>query len=465
MPAAIPRYRERKKLLGEPWKYGPSFPLGKFRRFSNGVKVEESNLFATGPLPSQEYERCWDEIHASEKKRGHSNVYRTGGPFCNIKVRVPVMETQGKGIHSTKGSPNFGPNSWWEYEGGFSNPLLAFDSIPLARYSDAGGPILASNPLVPSTADFESQAWKRIAPKIPRADLAVSLKEIGEIPRMMKQTAQHLHLAWKDLNPRYNAKKFMDPKRVADQFLNTQFGWFPFISDIQKLSEATIFGAQFIGDIIAANGSWMHRKAILEHKETSVRIHREYSFGCEPGGFQIQALCDSLMLDGISCFGYMDTHEDLVSHVWAEGCFKFYRPEFDRSLIGHDSAWSTVQRYMSLYGLRINPSFVYNITPWSWLVDYFSNLGDLVDRTTQEYFDGTVAKYLYVMHHQLRKVTSRHYFNFWSGPVTTEWTRYIESKQRKPTDSPYGFGVFGKDLSAKQWSILGALGLSNGLKR
>lgn len=81
-----------------------------------------------------------------------------------------------------------------------------------------------------------------------------------------------------------------------------------------------------------------------------------------------------------------------------------------------------------------------------------------------EALDGVVARNVYLMHMQMRSYRSFHLFNFWSGAKALQWTRFIETKQRKAGASPYGFNLFGKDLSANQWSILVALGLSRNVR-
>jgi hypothetical protein len=50
--------------------------------------------------------------------------------------------------------------------------------------------------------------------------------------------------------------------------------------------------------------------------------------------------------------------------------------------------------------------------------------------------------------------------NFYSGPVTLQFQRVLSTKQRELADSPYGFNVPWKDLSLRQWAILGAIGIS-----
>jgi hypothetical protein len=284
---------------------------------------------------------------------------------------------------------------------------------------------------------------------------------------MLKQTARSFHNIWKDMvREKHNLPWQMQPKRVADEFLNNQFGWVPFVNDIRQMADAVIFSDQYIRDLTAMNNQWMKRGAILEESEKSSHLKRVYSFGCEPGGFEIESLCKQMTVDGNACFGYYDVFARTITRAWAEGSFKFYLPEFDASSMpSYNSAWSTVNRHLDLYGLRLNPSTLYKATPWTWLVDWFTEVGKRIDDVNSVYFDGVVSKYLYVMHHMKREIVSSHYLNFWSGGLNVSWSRYLETKQRKASSSPFAFAPALPDLTARQFSILAALGLSKRFSR
>jgi len=123
----------------------------------------------------------------------------------------------------------------------------------------------------------------------------------------------------------------------------------------------------------------------------------------------------------------------------------------------------SVNRQITASGLRINPLHVWKAMPWSWLVDWFVNISKLIERADDIAFDGMVTKYLYLMHHKTIRINSFHRLFFGSGDLSFETNRYVDVKQRKSSDSPYGF-VLGGDLSTTQWSILAALGLSRNVK-
>jgi hypothetical protein len=144
----------------------------------------------------------------------------------------------------------------------------------------------------------------------------------------------------------------------------------------------------------------------------------------------------------------------------AVGRYRYYLSQFDDSdKAVYNQAINAVMRYCAINGLRVNPSNVYRATPWTWLADWVSNLGDNIANLSTMLEDGMTSDYFYVMHHKTRRVTLKQVLPFGSGAVTLSWSRVIESKQRTSNVSPFGFSL-STELSAWQKSILAAIGVS-----
>jgi hypothetical protein len=141
--------------------------------------------------------------------------------------------------------------------------------------------------------------------------------------------------------------------------------------------------------------------------------------------------------------------------VWFSGKFKYYIPGLGTS------KWVRAKYLAKQFGLRLNPSVVWNLTPWSWLIDWFSNAGSVISNL-QDDVENLVAKYAYVM-----AESTMDYF-LWSraklamvtpSQIENTWHYQVKRKSRR-TASRYGFNVSSGDLSARQWSILAALKLT-----
>lgn len=116
-----------------------------------------------------------------------------------------------------------------------------------------------------------------------------------------------------------------------------------------------------------------------------------------------------------------------------------------------------------LYGVVPGLDTLYQLTPWSWLVDYFSNLGDIVSNLNAFASEGLVMPFAYIMSQKDTVVRSSLEYEFWNGSGwskdTVFDTVFLTSKRRLPAH-PFGFGISDSGLTGKQLSILVALGLS-----
>lgn len=449
----IARYRERRK-------FGPTRPggsgqsIGHYYTYVNGQQsgAPVVQTLGTVPQPSLYIEKCWDSTNSGPP-------YRSGQSFSSLKIEFPRFGLKAVGSYNSKGNPALPPGSWEEYRGGFTDPVFQGDPRADINYINAGSSP-SDQSVFPSMSPFTATAFSKTKPPLGEANLAQFLIEFRETPRMLKTTAKGFRDLWRSIGG--DAKIPRQPKKYADQFLNVQFGWLPFVSDLIKLNKVWWDSQRFIAQRIRDNDQWVRRSRVLQQTESSVRLNRSLNHsGCWPSAnFRMLNLCREMTVEGGTCKIFSETWQDSVLKVWAEGAFKYYRPEFDSSLADHGSTQAHLSRLLTIYGARINPAVLYKVTPWTWFIDWFTNLGDIIDQDNAIFNDGTIAKYLYVMHKQESIIRQVSFFNFYSGPLLLEWQRLVSSKQRSRADNPYGFGLTWEQLSPKQIAIIAALGLS-----
>lgn len=431
------RYREKNTNLE---KFGglPSLSiLGQLREYSNNQVVSSKSLKGSAD-GSIDYMRCWDQLNPGPP-------YRSGGPFALIKGSIPTAKRYNIKVRTPSISGNFS-----EYEGMLlSDGGWGGDSI--SNYLATG---------VPQITGYDSLAWDKLKPQVSKSNLAQFIYELRDLPRQLKTTADDLLSLWRQLGGHSDLSVVMNPKRIADSFLNHQFGWAPFIGDLSSMYNTWQRSHELISEITRDNGSWKKKKARLASDQRTSLISRTYSPGVIPGGEFFNTMCDTLTVDGIACKGFFDLHEVVETDVWAEGDFKYYRPEFDMNLDYGNSYLGAVQRLMTLYGLRINPTLIYKLTPWTWCVDWFSQFGKFIQRVDDFVVDGIVSRGLYIMSHTTRKVRKTSYVFFKSGQRIYTWERSLEMKIRKVADCPYGFDQTWNGLSLRQAAILGAIGIT-----
>lgn len=303
----------------------------------------------------------------------------------------------------------------------------------------------------PSLAGLGGKVWTRTKPKLEQVSGAVFAAESRDLPRMLKTTASGFHDIWKSVGGNLTSAS-MSPKKVADHFLNHQFGWSPFLSDIGKMFKTISNHSAVSAKLSSQNGRPVRKRVTILEESTDGVIAT--GLGCP---ISVASIPNVGYLSGPSTW---ELRESTIRRVTGVGKFTFYRPEFDVQLPTHNSALGRIERAMTIYGLRISPSNIYKATPWTWALDWFTSMGDYVDHLTDVHQDSVSALYCYVMQHLIRRRTFIQTVNWLSGPQTLTFTREIETKQREPANSPFGFDLAWEGLSPRQIAIAAALGIT-----
>lgn len=433
---------------------GAGQKLGMLNEYqANGNLLQSTQLNATGsPKRSLAIERCWDEIHPGPP-------YRDGGNFAIVKMLVPSSGVVGSGTYTSKGNPAFAGKARVEYVGNFCFSSYNPGSISYEEYLGIGPDLPWAPQEFPSLGGYELQAWDRIRPRIEKASIPQFTYELRDLSRSFQTSCQGFKDLW-HLSGGAEGKVYMLPGKAADHFLNHNFGWVPFVKDLMKFYEVWERSEDYIKDAMRRNGQWTKRKALVDQSFEDVRLYHDYVSLLMPGIgdsriFQIQ---ETPQHDIFS--GQTEVRSRETKRVWAEGKFYQYRPEFDEKLLSKfPSDWSKTKQLLQLYGVRINPSTLYKITPWSWLIDWFVGIGRNIDIWSNSILDSVAAKYAYLMCHETKQIVMTTSLHFWSGTANFSRVYNLETKVRAEMQSPYGFNLGWQNLSAKQLAILTALGI------
>jgi len=119
-----------------------------------------------------------------------------------------------------------------------------------------------------------------------------------------------------------------------------------------------------------------------------------------------------------------------------------------------------------LYGVVPGIDTAWNAVPFSWLADYYGNMGDVMQNITAFAQDGLTLVYGYIT--SVTEIQGRY---TWSYPVRLKGARNAWSSQtgsleysvrtiRRIPANPFGFGPTGVPLTGRQKAIVAALGLS-----
>lgn len=232
----------------------------------------------------------------------------------------------------------------------------------------------------------------------------------------------------------------------GNEYLNYQFGWAPMVSDLNDFLSATRNASKIINQYVRDSGRVVRRRYAADPV-----IEQRFSRG---GGWAYP------IDQNVVTSGYV--HEVRTTELWFSGAFQYFVPVPD-STLGRIRYYESLAN--KLYGTRITPEVVWELAPWSWAVDWFTNVGDVMHNISLLGSDGLVMKYGYAMRKQKLETHMRHTINGGQGVYRAgsalSREQFAEHKHRIRAN-PYGFNIDFPGLSAKQASILAALGLTKG---
>lgn len=299
------------------------------------------------------------------------------------------------------------------------------------------GLVLTSNNLSIDPRDYDpsgygATAWRRMKPDQPNMNLLNALYELKDVPGMLRQRfhAQNLH-------------------EIGSYYLAQKFGWDPLLRDIRDTIITQINAQKRLEQLLRDEGKPVRRKMILADESALV---------FEGSGTGIEVYPSFVTYFYADNGGWQGTIVD-KRKVWASAQFKYYLPSGPR-----DINWKR-RMIASIFGLRPTPAAVYNAIPWTWLIDWYINLGDVLSNLDTTLVDRVGANYFYLMANDERVIDAdRHatYYRYPDQSLITAKSKLVlrrGSKVRLRGD-PFGLATAENSLNGMQLSILGALGLS-----
>lgn len=423
------RIRSRSNSVTGPMVLGQQY-YDSLYPYGNGPWVNPVDLVGRPPSSTSETSReewCGDELHPGPP-------YRTGGPLSVFK-----WETNEYAPLATVDMINHGsilPK--YRYIGSHQVAVSLRSLFPwntLENYRLLSGDDDAE--------DYGAAGWNRFRPTRSGAELGVFLGELREVPRMLKTTAKGFHDVWRSMG---GSATGFGPKSVANHWLNTQFGWLPFLSDLRSFVEVTKNLDKKLNQLRRDNNQWVRRGGnVLTESESEVVLDQTGAVGLFP------AL--SYFFYETPTMGRRHAVYSRSKHVWFEGRFKYWIPGKPGTL-----AWDA-KALSQIYGLRPGPSVLWELTPWSWLIDWCTDAGDAIANLDSIMFDNLCAKYAYSMATTKHSVSYTGTNYYLTGAITGSASASYTCKHRAAA-SPFGFGLTNTDFSARQWSILSALGIT-----
>jgi hypothetical protein len=200
---------------------------------------------------------------------------------------------------------------------------------------------------IPSHSQSYYDRWKRVKPTMSsRASLAVSLFELGDIRRMFNVLpGKHFKLSdWRSVLRYANS-----------QHLNYNFGWRPFVNDVKNVFRSLDTFDSRLEKFLSSQDTDLRRRAASPGEESTVTTVLDNGYGYAirfTGNYTVTAN---------STFDY-----------------RYTLPEYGKGEL-------RTRAYLDSLGLNITPGVIWEVVPWSFVVDWFTDVGGYLDAHSEDW--------------------------------------------------------------------------------
>jgi hypothetical protein len=404
----------------------------KTRDLSSHVHYPKVDRFdpSTGKLvkseiakPSSQTWKGRQETVSSGHRKGRNGKYDSGGPFFThrkdpgIKTRI----VQAHGIDIGGEARYFGPIH-----------------IPVPLAGPIGG-VATSNQDSSYLDTYGATAIHIVDPTNPNAQFGIALGETLLDKRLSVPGIQ----GWR--------RRTEVAKAAGSEYLSAVFGWLPLVRDMKNTAQSIKDGNTIMENYRSASGTLVHREFAFDDIVDSSEVIVNPSARCT-----YSAVTNVVPLNGTAAPITLKTE----SHTkrWFSGAFT-YTSGGNSDLQRCTSINSEADK---LFGLSLTPDIVWELTPWSWAIDWVSNAGDVISNATSFALAGLVMKYGYIMEETSTTWTysmpSTGINGVKGSPPDCVFTKVTK---RRREANPFGFGLTWEGLSPTQLAITAALGITH----
>jgi len=410
--------------------------------------------------------------------QGNASVFcytgDTGHPLSIYKLRatqIPIHVTYRSGVTKldadvcldpTLPYPDFAFPFGDAFTNGQPTRRFTYFAWPsVGNYLSAPAPSV-SNQLISNVVknNIASGIISSANPWKPKASLAQTILELlsGDIPTVFTNLRRYVQ----DLQ---NLKK-----SAGSDWLNIQFGWVPLANDIRATVQVLLKLHMLLygqsdsyrrtrgGDL----GSWARVVDTPFSRGLSFNSPLNTTSGSSP--YLVNPTGGSPLL----------APPPIPSGLgdWSRSCrvqadFRF-SAKYHRGARPNSRERGFLERATELLGLEVTPAVLWELTPWTWLLDWGSNLGSVASNLSLLDWSNVLLDYAYLTFvvKTTGSVSVKLPFTQISSTTSVDKTYLVQGfesiEKVREQASPYGFSVSWDGLSPFQLSILAALGMSRG---
>lgn len=363
----------------------------------------------------------------------------------NIYVRGPVGSSFDTGHEFYTRRSRYTGTSQPQFTYRTSSGLTYDGPLIISEPGELSGKMPLMPPLTLSEKNvYGARAINSTIPTRPDAGLAQLL---GELKRDGLPAIPGLQI----FSPNANLRS------LGSEYLNVEFGLKPLFNDLRSLFETV------------KNSS----RTVEQMRRDSGRVvRRRFSFPVENAVIERKLNIPSHLytLEGIPSALFHRKSSRIVTvtdttsrRIWFSGAFSYYLDMGD-DLISRFTRYEQLAN--KLLGTRLTPGVLYDLAPWSWLIDWFADVGIVLNNASMLQSDGLVIRHGYLMCHTMTRRTMRTEPQFVGmGSPFTVSNSFLGERKERFRSTPYGFGLTEESFTTRQWAILAALGMTRAPNR
>jgi len=306
--------------------------------------------------------------------------------------------------------------------------------------SNTSGPVNWSTGSIPSKGLinfglWSPKAWNKFKPLNPKVSTSQFVAELRELPKLFIKCRTTLDFF----------------RSLGDAYLNWEFGWKPFLKDLQAFFTEVLRFNERYEQLVRDNGKPVYRQGEVFRDIDTVTnsVYRDIGGDILTPGFETAAYVEWFGPGGYRLLPQSQIRTTTTSQkYWFAGSFKYFLQPFGSMRYQEEIA-------RIVYGVDLTPRLLWELLPWSWLADWFTSVGDSIENLVEINLDSLVAEYAYTMGHY--RVVQE---DTWSNGITTASFKETSEIKARVQATPFGFGIDSSSFTTRQNAILAALALS-----
>lgn len=228
------------------------------------------------------------------------------------------------------GFDNISPTSWRQYENWLPPNVLQRSHVTV--------------PDLPTAGNSATELLAKTNPGRAEVSLPVFIAEARDLPHAIKSI--------KDIGDQLIRRKVPKTRDVAGQYLSWEFGWRPLLSDLRKISQFGDHVAKRSGELerLYSKGGLKRRLKLFDGSKTeSVNRTIESTLGTS-----------------------VNVRQERHTFVSRWGTVRW----LPTALPPKGPHGIERQAFLAVFGVSLQAEDVWNIIPWTWLIDWTTNVGD-----------------------------------------------------------------------------------------